>query len=72
VIAEWNALGGSGLIPNTKEPVIDGSEKDGRPPITGEMCNNVINRISEMVADYEDAGSAKRNTVLQVAVRTRE
>ena len=67
---EWNALGGDKLIPNTAEIVVDGSAEDGRPPITGAMCNNIINRLLEQIADAEAVGKAKLNTVLQVAVNT--
>lgn len=68
VLAEWWAMGGANLIPNTSDTIIDGAAEDGRPIITGAQANNIINRISELVADYEDSGSAKLNTILQVAV----
>lgn len=68
IIDEWNALGGSGLVPNTTDAVIDGAAQDGRPEITGAMANNIINRLSELQTDYEASSNAKLNTVLQVAV----
>lgn len=67
VVAEWTANGGGEMIPNTSDAVIDGSSTDGRHPITGIHANNIINRLSELKADYEANGAAKLNTILQVA-----
>lgn len=68
VIDEWTAHGGVALIPNTSDPVIDGSATDGRPPIVGSDASNIINRLTEIVADFEDSGGAKLNTILAVSV----
>ena len=71
VSAEWDALSGSALIPNNAaETIVDGAAQDGRPVITGAHANNVINRLVEMITDMEANGSAKLNTVLQVANNT--
>lgn len=71
VVDEWNAAGGTTLIPNDAgQTVIDGADTDGRPIITGADVNNVINRLSELINDYQATGNAKLNTVLQVAVNT--
>ena len=72
VTAEWSAHGGTAMIPNRADPIIDGSAIDGRPPITGIDASNVINRLSEFIVDYEANGNAKRNTILAVAVNTGE
>lgn len=70
VLAEWNAAGGVALVPNTADVVADRADVDGRPVITGEKVNNVMNRIGELISDYEAGGNAKLNTILQVAVNT--
>lgn len=68
LLTMWNARGGATAIPNDSTAVADGSPADGRPGITGAMVNNIINRASEIVTDYEANSNAKLNTVLQVAV----
>lgn len=70
VVQSWNAQSLSALFPNDTSNVVDGSATDGRPPITGAMVNNIINRASETIADYEATSNAKLNTILQVAVDT--
>lgn len=70
VVDEWTAHGGTDLVPNTSDPVVDGSATDGRPPIVGSDVSNIVNRLSELAADYEAASSAKLNTILAVAVNT--
>lgn len=70
VKAEWTAHGGAVLVPNTSDPVVDGSATDGRPPITGADANNIINRLTELKADYDADSAAKLNTILSVAVNT--
>ena len=67
VVDEWTANGGVSMIPNTSDGIVDGSTTDGRHPITGAMANNIINRLNELITDYEDSSNAKLNTVLQVA-----
>lgn len=64
----WDAHMLSQLIPNDNSPIEDGSATDGRPPITGAMVNNIINRAWEFTQDYEAGGDAKLMTVAQVAV----
>lgn len=70
ILAEWTAKGGTNLVPNTADMVIDGAATDGRPLVTGININNVINCLTEFVADYEADNFAKLNTLLQVAVNT--
>lgn len=70
VIDEWNALGGVSLVPNNSQTISDSAVTDGRPIITGAMANNIVNRLKEMIADFEAGGKAKLNTILQVAQET--
>ena len=68
VLQRWTALGGASLIANSADDtIIDGSATDGRPIIDGADANNIINRLTEFVADMEDSTNAKLNTVLAVA-----
>ena len=66
IIAAWYAWG-SAEIPNTTDVILDGAANDGRMPVTGAMANNIVTRALELVADLEASGSAKLNTLLQVA-----
>jgi len=68
VVAEWHAIGGVKLIPNTIGTIADNSDKDGRTVITGADAVNVITRLQEFVTDYEAGGNAKLNTALKPAV----
>lgn len=67
VVAEWNATGMSAKLTNDSEPVVDGADSDGRHPIVGSDANNIINRCTEFITDYEATSNAKLNTVLKVA-----
>ncbi len=72
-VAEWNALGGATLIPNSATEVIRDSANpvtgtgDGRPQLTGDKVNALITRCQEIIADFDATSSAKLNTVLQVS-----
>lgn len=83
VINEWNAAGGTALIPNTADVIRDGASPtddlgtngDGRLVITGAKANNIINRLTSLRASTANAGLAMgvtgvRDTVLQVATNT--
>ena len=83
VLNEWNALGGTSLIPNTSDVIRDsaspnddvGTGGDGRPVITGIKANNIINRLTELRSTNAASGLAMgatgvRDTILQVAVNT--
>lgn len=72
VSQEWTANSMGTLIPNTSDTIIDGAAQDGRHVIVGSDANNIINRCDELVADYEASGNAKLNTILGVAVNSRE
>lgn len=70
---EWVARSMSTKITNTSDIIEDGSHPtatpspDGRPSITGIQATNIINRGTDIITDYEAAGNAKLNTVLQVS-----
>jgi hypothetical protein len=69
VSQEWTANGLGDIIAyNNGDLVVDGSASDGRHPISGIDVNNVITRLTEIVADMEANSGAKLNTVLAVAV----
>ena len=66
--AEWTANGMGDIIAyNNADLVVDGAGTDGRHPITGISVNNLITRLSELIADYEASSNAKLNTILSVA-----
>lgn len=84
VLAEWTALGGVTLIPNTVGNVLRdsaspnddiGTGGDGRPVVDGAKLNNIINRLTAFKSTVATTGLAMgvagvRDTVLQVAVNT--
>lgn len=81
VLADWTALGGSSLIPNTSDVLqdsaspngVDSTGGDGRPVVTGAKLNNIVNRLTELRSEVATTGLAigvagVRDTILQVAV----
>lgn len=83
ILAEWTALGGTSLIPNTSDVLQDGAAPngvdstggDGRTVVTGAKLNNIVNRLSELRSTSATTGLAigvtgVRDTILQVAVNT--
>lgn len=77
VLDEWNANNyGGTIIPIDGGTVRDGASPtddagtggDGRKVIDGNDVHGIINRCSELIADYEASGGAKRNTILAVSV----
>ena len=69
VSQEWAANDlGSVIAYNNADLVVDGSATDGRHPISGIDVNNLVTRLTELVADMEANSSAKLNTVLAVTV----
>lgn len=66
VSAEWTANNMGELFP-AGSVVVDGSETDGRHPVTGNDVTLIIVRLNELVADYEAESNAKLNTLLNVA-----
>lgn len=63
----WIARGYGASVPNDASPVVDGAATDGRPAITGVDIHNMINRLGELIADYEANSNAKLNTILRVS-----
>jgi hypothetical protein len=83
VLNEWNANGGTSLIPNDSQVIRDGASPsddngtggDGRFVITGAKANNIINRLTEIRSTNASTGlaigaSGVRDTILQVATNT--
>lgn len=83
IINEWNAQGGTALIPNTSDVLRDsaspsddvGTGGDGRVIVTGAKLNNIVNRLIALRSTNSAQGLAMgvagvRDTVLQVAVNT--
>lgn len=44
----WFIFGGEAMIPNTADPIIDGSASDGRPSITGSDAVDLVNRCIQI------------------------
>ena len=74
LLADWDGLSMSSLICNDSSPIKDAANPtakvaaDGRPPIVGSDVHNLVNRASEIVADFEANSNAKLNAVLAVRV----
>ncbi len=68
IVDEWFAQSLGNVLTNTSDQVMDGADIDGRPVITGINVNFMMNRMIELVDDYEAGNNAKLNTILQVAV----
>jgi len=68
ILNDWYAQQVSTVLPNTDVTLDDGSQTDGRNTVSGADLTNVINRLSEFVADCEADSNAKLNTILKVAV----
>lgn len=68
VLDEWNARGLVGKVPNTSTPIMDGADRDGRPPIVGSDIHNIMNRASEIVNSFESLNNSKLNTIVRVKV----
>lgn len=68
---EWDTLGmGAVFGVSNSDVVVDGAATDGRPPLTSFDANNVYNRASEVVADYEANANTKLNQANAIAVNT--
>lgn len=69
VLAYWGAKGVDGhFIAAPDQLVADGSQVDGRTPVTGGDVQALVALCAELVAAYEADGNAKLNRVLKVAV----
>jgi hypothetical protein len=67
---EWYAMNMGDLLPVGGGEVLDGAASDGRHVITADDAVLLINRLEDLIADYEASGNAKLNTVLKPAVNT--
>ena len=68
VANEWGATGMNTKIPSTSDLIADGSDVDGRSPITGANINGLIGHAEEMIADLEANGNQRLNILLQIEV----
>lgn len=66
--ANWDALGLAAVVPNTADLVADGSNIDGRGPVTGAKLNALKTQADAMITWFE-AGTPSRITQFrQIAV----
>lgn len=65
---EWYANNMGDILPVGGGTVADGADVDGRHPITADAAILIINRLEDLIADYEASNNAKLFTVLAVAV----
>jgi len=75
LVNQWNAQSMSAKITNSSDEDIgdaaygtDGTDGDGRPPVTGEDAYAQYTRAVEFVTDMEANNNAKLNTILAYAV----
>jgi hypothetical protein len=71
VLDLWYATLQGDKFPVDGGTVMDGSDVDGRTPITGNDVQLFMSRLSELVTDYEASSNAKLNTVIKPAVNIR-
>jgi len=67
-VNEWNANSLGTVIPYTADTIVDGSETDGRTPITGAKVNGLIDHVEAMIVDLEANSNQKLNVLLQIEV----
>lgn len=66
--AEAQAEGWVGLFPSSAEVIEDGSDNDGRMPITFADVASFITDITTFISDMEASSNARRNRALKIAV----
>ena len=69
VSEEWASQGIGALIPNDSSVIIDGSQTDGRPIITGADVNTLAARVGEFINLLEADNNAKLNQISKVSAR---
>lgn len=67
--AEYVAEAWSSLFPSDAEVIADGSDVDGRTPITNQDVLALMATIGDFITTMEASAFAKRNNVLKIAVR---
>lgn len=65
--ARWTAQGLDAKIPNDGTWIIDGSESDGRPRLTGTLCHQLYGVAAEVVALFEGANAWRLTPVQATA-----
>jgi len=65
---EWDATNMGAKIPNTADPIMDGSDVDGRSTITGSNVNGLKTHVDTMLADLEANSNTKLNILLKIEV----
>lgn len=65
---EWYANNMGAILPVGGGTIEDGSEGDGRHTLVADDAILLINRLEDLINDYEASGNAKLNTVLKPAV----
>lgn len=68
LLNEWDATGMGTTIPDTADVADDGSNVDGRSPITGAMVHGLHDHVAAMVADLDANNKAKLKILLQIEV----
>jgi len=64
----WVAEGMGDLITSgADDEIIDGSQTDGRPGITGQMVNQLLTNVQALLTDLENNTNMKLNVLLQIA-----
>lgn len=69
VVDAWDA-GGLGEIAtaNGSAVIADGSDRDGRTPLTGDDAHALVERLRSFLADLDADNGARRRVVLKAAV----
>ena len=71
LVADWTSKGMAQLFPNDSSVVMDGSDVDGRTPITGADVNIMVSHLNALIADLEASNNLKRNQIQKIAVNER-
>ena len=66
--AEFAAENWNALFPNDSEIIVDGSETDGRTPITNADVQAFMTAAGSVITAVEASANAVRNNALKIAV----
>lgn len=64
---EWHARNMGATIPVSSDEIIDGSAVDGRPVITANDINVLMQSIESFVNKFEANNNAELNAILKIA-----